>query len=329
MLFELLARQRRVIYLATAGLSVTGVWFALHLPSSIYPELQFARIQIVAQGSALGARQVVFGITRPLEEAISIVPGVTRVASRSIRGAAEISVNFTPGTDMAYALQLTRARVNQITPDLPPGLGIEVERMTPSLFPILSYNLEGGDPATLYDLARYEIKPLLSRIPGVARVEVQGSDIHEVEVVADPARLAALGLTYDDLAAAIRDGISVAAVGRVARDYRQYLIVTDQEARAPADVGAVTLPNGLRVRDVAQVTLGTEDHVRIISGDGHPAALLNITRQVEGIPSRSPIASLGCSPRCARPCLPACTTRRCTTKPHWSGMPSRRCATPC
>ena len=282
MLFELLARQRRVIYLATVGLSVTGIWFALHLPSSIYPELQFARIQIVAQGSALGARQVVFGVTRPLEEAISIVPGVTRVSSRSIRGAAEISVNFTPGTDMAYALQLTRARVNQITPDLPPGLDIEVERMTPSLFPILSYNLEGGDPAALYDLARYEIKPLLSRIPGVARVEVQGSDIHEVEVVADPTRLAALGLTYEDLATSIREAISVAAVGRVARDYRQYLIVTDQEARAPEDVGAVMLPNGLRVRDVARVTLGTEDHVRIISGDGHPAALLNITRQVGG-----------------------------------------------
>ena len=65
--------------------------------------------------------------------------------------------------------------------------------MTPSLFPIISYNLEGGDPATLYDIARYQIKPLLSRVPGVGRVDVQGSDVREIEVVADPARLARRG----------------------------------------------------------------------------------------------------------------------------------------
>ncbi|PYP18414.1 MAG: AcrB/AcrD/AcrF family protein [Gemmatimonadetes bacterium] len=237
---------------------------------------------IVAEGSTLGARQVVFSITRPLEEAVSIVPGVTRVRSHSIRGASEISITFAPGTDMGYALQLVRARVSQVSGALPAGLDIEVERLAPSLFPILSYNLEGGDPATLYDLARYDIKPLISRVPGVGRVDVQGSDVREIEVVADPARLAAQGMTYTDLADAIRQAVTVQAVGRVAQNYRQYLIVTDQEAHTPEDVGGVVLANGLRVRDLATVRLGTEDHVRIIAGDGRPAALLNITRQVGG-----------------------------------------------
>ena len=61
---------------------------ALRLPSAIYPELNFSRITVVAEGSTLGARQVVFSIVRPLEEAISIVPGVPRVYSHEIRGAA-------------------------------------------------------------------------------------------------------------------------------------------------------------------------------------------------------------------------------------------------
>jgi len=281
-LFDVLSRQRRFVYLVVALLSVAGVWAALVLPSAIYPELNFSRITIVAEGSTLGARQVVFSITRPLEEAVSIVPGVTRVRSHSIRGASEISITFAPGTDMGYALQLVRARVSQVSGTLPAGLDIEVERLAPSLFPILSYNLEGGDPATLYDLARYDIKPLISRVPGVGRVDVQGSDVREIEVVADPARLAAQGMTYTDLADAIRQAVTVQAVGRVAQNYRQYLIVTDQEAHTPEDVGGVVLANGLRVRDLATVRLGTEDHVRIIAGDGRPAALLNITRQVGG-----------------------------------------------
>src|SRR5947208_9222633 len=81
---------------------------------------------------------------------------------------------------------------------LPPDHEIEIERLTPSLFPIISYNLEGGDPATLYDIARYEIKPLISRVPGVGRVDVQGTDVREIEVVADPPRLAALGLRSEE-----------------------------------------------------------------------------------------------------------------------------------
>ncbi|HLZ45121.1 MAG TPA: efflux RND transporter permease subunit [Gemmatimonadales bacterium] len=281
-LFELLSRQRRFIYLVVGIISAAGIWAALRLASAIYPELQFSRITVVAEGSTLGARQIVFSVTRPLEEAVSIVPGVIRVRSHTIRGATEMAVTFAPGTDMDRALQLVRARVNQIQGTLPSDLDIQVEQLTPSLFPILSYNVEGGEAATLYDLARYDIKPLISRVPGVGRVDVQGSDVREIEVIADPARLAAHALSYADLAAAIQRAITVQAVGRVAQDYRQYLIVTDQEAHATGDVGNVVVRGGLHVRDLATVQVGTEDHVRIIAGDGRPAALINITRQLGG-----------------------------------------------
>jgi CzcA family heavy metal efflux pump len=306
-LFDHLASQRRFVYLVVAMLSAGGIYAALQLPSAIYPELAFPRVLIVAQGSALGARQMLFTVTRPIEEAVSIVPGVTRVKSRTIRGSDEIAVTFTDNTDMIYALQQVQARVNQIRADLPAGLDIQIERMTPSLFPILSYNLEGGDPAALYDIARYQLAPVISRVPGVGRVDVQGSDVREVEVIADPARLSAQRLTYDDLANAIRSATGVTAVGRLPQDYRQYLIVAQQEAHSPDDIAAVVVGHGLRVRDVATVTLGTEDHVRIIAGDGKPAALLNITRQPGGstLQLADSVASLA---RAMRPTLPAGVT---------------------
>jgi multidrug efflux pump subunit AcrB len=281
-LFGLLAAQRRFIYLAIAVSSGAGIWAAFRLPSAIYPELTFARITVVANGSSLGARQVLFAITRPIEEAISIVPGVQRVQSRSIRGGSETNVNFAPGTDMIFALQQVQARVNQVRPDLPADLDVEVERLTPSLFPVLTYNLEGGDPATLYDLARYQIKPLISRVPGVGRVDVQGNDVREIEVVADPAKLAAQQMTYADLAQAILASTTVSAVGRMPENYKQYLIVTTTEAHSADDVANVVVGHGLRVGDLARVISGTEDHVRIVAGDGRPAALINITRQVGG-----------------------------------------------
>ena len=281
-LFGLLAEQRRFVYLAIAVISGAGIWAALQLPSAIYPELSFSRITVVVEGSSLGSRQVMFSITRPIEEAISVVPGVTRVQSRSIRGGSETNVTFAPNTDMIYALQQVQARVNQVRGTFAQGLDIEVERLTPSLFPIISYNLEGGDPASLYDLARYQIKPLISRVPGVGRVDVQGSDVREIEVIADPARLTTQQMTFADLAAAIQASTTVDAVGRMPKDYRQYLIVTTGEAHSPEDIANIVVGRGLRVGDLATVRAGTEDHVRIIAGDGKPAALLNVTRQVGG-----------------------------------------------
>src|SRR5713101_3237213 len=98
-LFDFLSEQRRFVYLAVAVLSAAGIWTAFNLPSAIYPELTFQRITVVVQGSSLGARQVVFAITRPIEEAVSVVPGVTRVRSRSIRGSSEINITFAPNTN--------------------------------------------------------------------------------------------------------------------------------------------------------------------------------------------------------------------------------------
>src|SRR5258708_8598960 len=212
MLFDVVGRPGGFVVPLHGHLGGAGVWSAPRPPSAIFPEVRFSRITVVAQGSTLGARQVVFSITRPLEEAVSIVPGVTRVRSHSIRGASEISITFAPRTDMTYALQLVRARVNQASGTLPPDASIEIEQLTPSLFPILSYNLEGRDAATLYDLARCEIKPLISRVPGVGRVGVQGSDVREIDGILDPARLGSPGMTYTDVANAIRQAVTVQAV---------------------------------------------------------------------------------------------------------------------
>ncbi|NJD18464.1 MAG: efflux RND transporter permease subunit, partial [Gemmatimonadetes bacterium] len=184
--------------------------------------------------------------------------------------------------DMQVALQYVEARINEIRGELPPELSIETQRQLPSLIPINTYNVIGEDPGQLYDIARYQIRPALAGIPGVGRIDVQGSDVREIEVVADPVRLAGLGLGYDGLAAAIEDALGVQAVGRVDREYRQVLVVADQQPTRLEDIAEVVLPGGVHVRDVATVTLGTVDRVSLIRGDGRPAALVNIARQEEG-----------------------------------------------
>lgn len=281
-LFDFVARQRRFVYLAVFLLCAGGIIAALRLPSAIYPEVRFPYITVVAQGTALAPDEMVFSVTRPLEQAASVVPGVQRVSSRTIRGGSELRILFAPKTDMLVALQLLQSRIAEVRSELPPGLDLTVERMLPSVFPILTYNLLGPDPAKLYDIARYQIKPALSRIPGIGPIEVQGSAIPEIEVIAEPATLGAAGLTWEDVAAALRDALGVSAVGRVEADYRQLLVITDNAAHSASEVAAITLPGGLKVGEIASVVEGTRDRVSLFRGDGKPAVLINVSRQPDG-----------------------------------------------
>ena len=85
-----------------------------------------------------------------------------------MRGSAELSIQFAPNTDMELALQLVQAKVAEVQAELPTGITVDVQRLTPSVFPIISYNVTGAPPAVLRDLATYTIRPRLARLPGVS-----------------------------------------------------------------------------------------------------------------------------------------------------------------
>ena len=114
-------RNSRAILLGILLLSAAGLYSMATLPSNIYPEVEFPRIQMVAHAGDLSPRMMQLAVTRPLEEAARTVLGVRRVRSKTIRGACEISVIFNPDADMPYSLQLVQAKADEVKPSCPPG----------------------------------------------------------------------------------------------------------------------------------------------------------------------------------------------------------------
>ena len=98
-----------LIVLSAVLLAVFGVLAMLRMPSGIYPEVAFPRISVISQSPGLAIKDVEVAVTRPIEEAVNVVLGVTRVHSKSVRGASEVSVYFAPDTDMVQALNDVRA----------------------------------------------------------------------------------------------------------------------------------------------------------------------------------------------------------------------------
>src|SRR5262245_50875747 len=277
----------RTIVFPVVVVTPAGLYSIAMLPSGIYPEVEFPRIVAVAHSGDLSPRIMQIAVTRPLEEAAREVLGVRRVRSRTIRGSTQLSVIFNPDANMPYALQLMQSKVDEVRPNMPAGTQVRVERMTPSFFPMMEFNVTGNLPAAdLRDVAMFQIRPLLSRIPGVARAEVQASEEREVSVIVDPNKLNAVKLTLDDVAKALTTTNRVTSVGRLPKDYQQYLVLATGELKSLDDVRHTVVAfrnqTPVYVGDIADVREGVVDRTTLITGNGQPAAVISIARQIRG-----------------------------------------------
>jgi multidrug efflux pump subunit AcrB len=287
-------RHARTIIVVALALAVAGGVAGLSLPVGLFPQTSFPRVVVDLDAGSRPADQTALLVTRPVEQAIRTVPGVLDVRSDTTRGSAQISIDFGWGRDMTASTLLVDAAIAQVLPSLPSGTGYNVRRMDPTVFPIISYALlpppRGGtgaaSPVSLHDLAQYEIQPLLAAIPGLARVDVQGGETAEVEVLADPQRLAGYGLGMADLATALTAGNVLQAVGRMEDRDKLYLVLADRSLTSTQDVAGVVVRAGpagiVRVRDVASVQDGVVPQYLRVVEDGRPAVLFNVYEQPDG-----------------------------------------------
>ncbi|WP_084584152.1 efflux RND transporter permease subunit [Sphingomonas azotifigens] len=288
MLERLLREQSRAFVLLALAAALAGIVAAYSLPIGLFPQVSFPRVVVDLDAGSRPADQTALTVTRPVEEAIRAIPGVQDVRSATSRGTAQISIDFGWGRDMIASRLLVDSAVARAIPSLPPGTQYTVRRMDPTVFPIISYALVSGraDPVALQDIAKYQVTPLLSAIPGLARVGVQGGDTAEVQVLADPHRLADHNLSMADIAAAIRNGNVLSAVGQVQDRGRLSLVIADRSVTSAAQIGAIVVsadPQGVvRVRDVATVQDGAVPVWQRIVEDGKPAVLFNIYEQPDG-----------------------------------------------
>jgi CzcA family heavy metal efflux pump len=276
-----------LIVLAALLLCGFGIAAMLHMPSGIYPEVSFPRVVIVAQTPGLAVKDVEVGVTRPMEEAVSVVLGAIRVQSKTLRGAVELAIDFAAGVDMIQALNDVRARVAEIGAQLPQGTSMIIERQTPSVFPIISFVVTGGrDPSALRDYAYYDLRPRISRIGDVSYVTVQGGDVREIVVQVEPQALVAAGLSITDVADRLGKEHRLKAVGRIDRGTLQYQVLANTQAANPLDLEDLVIAekNGqpIRIRDVGQVTVGHADRTTIIRANGQESVVLTVFRRLGG-----------------------------------------------
>lgn len=276
---------RPVIFLILA-IAISGAYIAFKVPISVFPQTDFPRVVIGVDNGVMPIDQMMVTITRPIEESVNSVPGLTSVKSITSRGEAEVDLFFDWRVDMVTTLQLVDAAVARVRSDLPASAVITSHRLTIASFPIIGYSLTSDTvPQTqLWEMATYDYKPRINRLNGVATVVVQGGQEPEFHITPDPAKMLVASVTVNNLLDAVRQTNLIDSPGLLPENHQLYLALVTGQVKDPAQLGDIVIKitqSGVpvRIRDVASVEMGVKPVYTAVTANGKPAVLLNITRQ--------------------------------------------------
>ena len=280
-----MAGHARSIVFAFVLLIAGGIGSALRLPVALFPQISFPRVLVSVDAGERATDQMEIQVTRPLEQALRAIQGVTDIRSTTSRGAADVTLTFAWGHDMSTATLQAQAAVASLLADLPAGTRFEVRRMDPTVYPIFGLALTSSTRGltALRTFADLQLRPLISAVPGVAGVDVQGGEQAEYHVVLDPTRLEAMGLSMDDVSKALAAANVVAATGRLEDRHRLYLTLLDNRLSTAADIAALPIKTGaspaaglVTLGQVAQVSLSTVPQYVRVTAQGRDAVLINV-----------------------------------------------------
>ncbi|MDP4267215.1 MAG: efflux RND transporter permease subunit [Bacteroidota bacterium] len=279
--------HRHPISLLLTLIIVCGVFFYAKLQVSLLPEITFPKIKVVADNGEQPVDKMMISVTGPLENAIKQIPDIKLIRSTTSRGSCEISAFLKWGSDINLNLQMLDIRINQIKSQLPPSVHIEIEKMNPSILPVMGFTLESNTktPIELNFIANYTVKPFLSQIEGVSSIRVIGGKTKEYWLILNPHKMSAVSITPENITTALNQTNFITSNGYISDYRRMYLVLTNACIYNKNDIENVMIKNDgkriTRLKDIADVEIHEKIEYTKINANGKQALLISVLKQPE------------------------------------------------
>jgi HAE1 family hydrophobic/amphiphilic exporter-1 len=194
------------MFMISGVITLLGVISLSRLPVDLMPEFEQPTLNVRTSYPGVGPLEIEELITRPMEQAVSAVPGITRVESSSSEGNSQIRLNFEWGSDLSEAADEVRTRVDRMRNRLPEDADPPtIFKFDSNALPVMRIGIEGQyDPVTLRDVTQNEIAPRFERVDGVAAVTVNGGVRREIHVDLSKEKITALNLSVTNVVQALR-----------------------------------------------------------------------------------------------------------------------------
>ncbi len=253
-------RRRGVVAALAAALCGYGFWAAAHAPLDVLPEFAPPQAVIQTEAPGLAPEQVEVLITQPIESAVGGLAGMEALRSESIQGLSVVTAVFHEDVDVLAVRQLLSEQLAAAASQLPLGVGPpRLSPLTSATMDVLKIGLVSASRTAmeLRTLADFTLRPRFLMVPGVARVNVFGGEVRQLQVQVHPQALIAHGLALGDVVAAARGAIAVRGVGFVETTNQRITLAAESEPVSAQALGAASIAardgTALLLSDVADV----------------------------------------------------------------------------
>jgi cobalt-zinc-cadmium resistance protein CzcA len=304
------ALTQRLLVLVLALLMAAAGWFAAAgLPIDAFPDVSPTQVKIIIKAPGMTPEEVESRITAPIELGLLGIPKQTMLRSIAKYAITDITVDFEEGTDIYWARQQIAERLNGVWADLPDGIDGGVAPMTTPLGEMFMFTIEGDLSLTeKRRLLDWTIRPALRNVPGVADVNALGGLVRSFEVIPDHLRLAARGIAFQELKAALLANNRNDGAGRLAEGEEALLVRSEGRIKTLEDLAAIVVAekNGvpIRVGDVAGVRIDALTRYGAVTQDGQGEAVEGLVLSLRGANARQVIAGLEQKLEEIQPALP-------------------------
>ncbi|RKH78565.1 efflux RND transporter permease subunit [Corallococcus sp. AB045] len=265
-------KNRAAVVFLTLLIAIWGYFCFRDLTVEAFPDPTDTQVNVITLYPGQPSEEVERQIGLPLERALNGIPGLTRLRNLSMFGLSFVTLSFNDNTDVLFARAQVLERLRDA--ELPEGLTPSLGPLATPIGEIYRYTLKGakGDPMKLRTLQDWVVRPGLLRVDGVADVVSYGGLLKEIHIQPDPARLAAFGLTLDDVEDALKDGSENASGGVLERGSEQFVIRSEGLFRSLEDIRDVRVATHegtpVFLKDVADVNEGWSPRQGVVSRDG-------------------------------------------------------------
>ncbi|MDH4464601.1 MAG: efflux RND transporter permease subunit [Acidovorax sp.] len=273
--------------LLTLGLALAGAVSYFLLPVAPLPQVDYPTISVSASLPGASPDTMAATVATPLERSLGAISGVTEITSRSILGSTTITLQFDLDRNVDSAARDVQAAINAARTLLPTGMPSNptYRKFNPADSPIMILALTSDllTRGQMYDAASTVLAQKLSQVEGVGQATVSGGALPAVRVELDPVRLAANGISLEQVRSAIVSTNANRPLGAVEREDHYWQVATNDQARVAADYAPLVLrwKNGqaVRLQDVAEVVDSVQDVRNFGVANGKPAILLQVYKQ--------------------------------------------------
>ena len=306
------ALSQRLFIMLAAALLAGGGWYAFrNLPIDAFPDVSSTQVKIIMKAPGMTPEEIESRIAIPVEVEMLGIPQQRILRSVSKYGLVDVTVDFNDGTDIYWARQQVSERLANITADLPGGVSGGMAPITTPLGEMFMFTIEaeGMSLEEKRSLLDWVIRPALRGVAGVADVNALGGKVHSFEVLPDPTKLQALGLSTAQIKTAIEANNRNDGAGRLGEGGEVLLVRTEGSIKTQDDLRAVVVArkNGTAVRlgDVALVRDGSTTRYGVVTMDGKAEAVQGLVLGLAGANAQQVVNGVKAKIAELQPTLPA------------------------